>query len=88
MDNKAMAAKITKLREQAKDKNLPQDVRNEMLDKAVMLEVEAAKKSGVKMAKGGVVAAKAPAKKMMGGGYAAPMKKAMAKGGMAKKAKK
>lgn len=81
---KAGAAKVAKLREQAKDKSLPQEVRNQLLDKAVMMEVEAAKKAGVKMAKGGAVA-----KKMMGGGYAAPMKKAMAKGGaVAKKAKK
>lgn len=89
MDNKVMATKIQKLREQAKDKSLPQDVRNQMLDNAVKLEEEAAKKAGVKMAKGGAVAAKAP-KKMMYGGMTdkAPMKKAMAKGGAVKKAKK
>jgi hypothetical protein len=42
------------------------------------------------MAKGGAVKtpAKAAPKKMMGGGYAAPMKTAMAKGGAVKKGKK
>lgn len=89
MDNKATAMKIEKLREAAKDKTLPQEARNQMLDKANMLEQEAAKKAGVRLAKGGKVPAKkTAAKKMMGGGYAAPMKTAMAKGGMAKKAKK
>ena len=84
MDN--TAAKVAKLREMAKDKTLPQDVRNTYLDEAVKLEEKAAGKAGVKLAKGGAV--KAPAKKMMGGGYAAPMKTAMAKGGAAVKAKK
>ena len=93
MDNKATAAKIEKLREAAKDKSLPQEARNQMLDKAVMLEQEAAKKAGVKLAKGGMPmrggrTATNKAKKMMGGGYAAPMKTAMAKGGAVKKAKK
>jgi hypothetical protein len=78
MDN--TAAKVAKLREMAKDKTLPQDVRNQYLDDAVKLEEKAAGKAGVKLAKGGAV--KKPAtKKMMGGGYAAPMKTAMAKGG-------
>jgi len=88
MDNKATAAKIEKLREAAKDKSLPQEARNQMLDKAVMLEQEAAKKAGVKLAKGGMPmrggrTATNKAKKMM-----APMKTAMAKGGAVKKAKK
>jgi hypothetical protein len=95
MEDKATAARIVKLREQAKDKSLPQDVRNTFLDRANQLEQEAAKKAGVKMAKGGLPVRGSRAatnmenkKKMMGGGYVAPMKKAMAKGGMAKKAKK
>lgn len=84
MEDKATAMKIEKLREAAKDKTIPQEARNQLLDKANMLEQEAAKKAGVKLAKGGVVA-KAPAKKAMA---KAPAKKAptkLAKGGMAKK---
>lgn len=66
------AAKIASLRERAKDKSLPQDVRNSFLDKAVELENKAAG-----YAKGGMVASK----KMMGGGMAtkAAAKKTMAK---------
>ena len=84
------AEKIDKLREMAKDKSLPQDVRNTYLDQAVKLEEKAAKGAGVKLAKGGAVVAKAPAKaapkKMMYGGMAdKPM---MAKGGSVAKAKK
>ncbi len=81
------AAKVAKLRKMAEDKSLPQDVRNTYLDEAVKLEEKAAKGAGVKMAKGGSVKKPAP-KKMMGGGYAAPMKTAMAKGGAVKKGKK
>lgn len=80
MEDKAKAMKIEKLREQAKDKTIPQEARNQLLDKANMMEQEMAKKAGVKLAKGGVVAKKAVAK--------APAKKAptkLAKGGMAKK---
>ena len=85
MDN--TAAKVAKLREMAKDKNLPQDVRNTYLDEAVKLEEKAAMKSGVRMAKGGAVVAKAPAKDLpMRGSRTATN---MAKGGSAmKKAKK
>jgi hypothetical protein len=68
----------------AEDKSLPQAVRNQYLDEAVKLEEKGAMKSGVKMAKGGAVVAKAP-KKMMYGGMAE--KTMMAKGG-AVKAKK
>jgi len=85
------AAKVAKLRKMAEDKSLPQDVRNTYLDEAVKLEEKAAKGAGVKLAKGGAVKApaKAAPKKMMMGGYAAPMKTAMAKGGAAmKKGKK
>jgi hypothetical protein len=83
---KTDAEKVAKLREMAKDKSLPQDVRNTYLDQAVKLEEKAAKGAGVKLAKGGAV--KAAPKKMMGGGYAAPMKTAMAKGGAVKAKKK
>jgi hypothetical protein len=66
----------------AKDKSLPQDVRNQYLDEAVKLEEKGAMKAGVKMAKGGAV------KKMMYGGMA-EKKPMMAKGGAAmKKGKK
>jgi hypothetical protein len=76
MNQMTAAAKVAKLREMAKDKSLPQDVRNQYLDEAVKLEEKGAMKAGVKMAKGGSV------KKMMYGGMAdKPM---MAKGGMAK----
>jgi hypothetical protein len=77
MDNKAIAAKIARLRERANDKSLPQDVRNTMLDEATKLEQESAKRAGVRLAKGGDV------KKMAMGGMA---KKPMmyAKGGMVK----
>jgi hypothetical protein len=89
MDN--TAAKVAKLREMAKDKSLPQDVRNTYLDEAVKLEEKAAGKAGVKLAKGGAVVAKAPAKaapkKMMYGGMA-EKKTAMAKGGAVKAKKK
>lgn len=97
MDDKAKAAKIAKLRKQAENKDLPQDVRNQFLDNANALELEMGKKANPGMfAKGGSVVAKAPAK-----APAKPaMKKApalavmiavgkpkakMAKGGMAKK---
>ena len=86
------AAKVAKLREMAKDKTLPQPVRNQYLDEANMLEEKAAKGAGVKLAKGGAVVAKAPmkkpvVKKMMYGGMT-EKKPVMAKGGAVKKAKK
>lgn len=84
---KTDAEKVTKLREMAKDKSLPQDVRNQYLDQANKLEEKGATKAGVKLAKGGAVA-KPAAKKMMYGGVA-DKKPMMAKGGAAmKKAKK
>ena len=52
------AAKVKKLREAAKDKSLPQDVRNQMLDDANALEEKAAKAAGVALAKGGMVKTK------------------------------
>lgn len=94
MAPKTDAEKVAKLREMAKDKSLPQEVRNQYLDQAVKMEEKAAMKAGVKMAKGGAV--KPMAKKMMYGGAVAkelPMRGSrtatnMAKGGSAmKKAK-
>lgn len=73
------AAKIDMYREKAKDKSLPQDVRNTYLDRANALEEKMAKDAGVKLAKGGM-AKKAPMKATA----KQPMKK-LAKGGMAKK---
>lgn len=57
--------KAAKLREMAKDKSLPQAVRNQYLDDANMLEQKAAKAAGVRLAKGGAVA-KPSAKKVAG----------------------
>lgn len=93
MDN--TAAKVAKLREMAKDKSLPQDVRNTYLDEAVKLEEKAAVKAGVKLAKGGMAKKTAGKPMMMGGAVAKELPKRgqrtatnMAKGGsVAKKAK-
>jgi hypothetical protein len=89
-----IASKAAKFREMAKDKALPQDVRNAYLDKANKLEEGTMKPT---MAKGGSVVAKAPAKKpavkgpavVIAVGMAKPSKKStmMNKGGMAKKGK-
>jgi hypothetical protein len=84
MNQKTDAEKVAKLREMAKDKTLPQEVRNTYLDQAVKIEEKAAKGAGVKMAKGGAVKKDAP-KKMMMGGAVKPM---MAKGGAVKAKKK
>jgi hypothetical protein len=85
------AEKIEMYRERAKDKSLPQEVRNQYLDKATELEYKAYEETKAgktvsntaekKMAKGGSVVAKTPAKKM------AMKPKAMAKGGAVKKGK-
>jgi hypothetical protein len=87
------AEMVAKYREKAKDKSLPQDVKNMYLDKAVELERKAydKMKAGTKMAKGGMPVrgsrtATNKAKKMMGGGYAMKTP-AMAKGGSVKKGK-
>jgi len=56
------AQKIEKYRAQANDKSIPQDVRNDLLDKANALEYKAYGESK-KLAKGGAVSKKAPAKK-------------------------
>lgn len=80
---KTDAQKVQDLRKKAEDKSLPQDVRNTFLDRANQIEQEAAKKAGVKLAKGGMLPVR--------GSRAAPhmAKKVMAKGGaVAKKAKK
>ena len=69
MDTQAIAARIKRLRERANDRNLPQDVRNQMLDEANRLEQEGAARAGVRLAKGGMAK-----KKPMG----------YAKGGMVK----
>jgi hypothetical protein len=91
MNQMTAAAKVAKLREMAKDKSLPQDVRNTYLDEAVKLEEKAAGKAGVKLAKGGAVkkpaTKKTAAKPMMYGGMA-EKKPMMAKGGSVAKAKK
>jgi len=63
------AEMVAKYREKAKDKTLPQEVKNMYLDKAVELEQKAYKKEkptslGPKMAKGGAVH-KMPNGKMM-----------------------
>ena len=78
MDKATGTNKAAKFREMAKDKSLPQDVRNAYLDKANEAERMAAKP---KMAKGGAVAPK----KMMYGGMADKKMPAMAKGGAVKK---
>ena len=84
------AEKVAKFREMAKDKSLPQDVRNTYLDRANELEraeYEATKpKEKMAMAKGGAVkkATKAPAKGavVIAIGMGKPK---MAKGGAVKK---
>jgi len=74
------AAEIKRLRKQAMDEKLPQDARNQMLDKANAIEYKFYEKEKG-MAKGGAVKAKG----YMYGGYA-DKEKAMAKGGAVKKA--
>lgn len=97
MDKKAAAAEIKRLRAQAKDKSIPQEARNEMLDRANAIELkfyDKAVKGGETMAKGGAVKKKG----YMYGGDATKMNgmhkmpdgsmmkdSAMAKGGAVKK---
>lgn len=94
------AEKVAMYREKAKDKSLPQDVRNAYLDKATALEAKAYEetKAGstksntpAQYAKGGAVkkGAKSPAIAIVIG-MAKPKGKAtmMSKGGMAKGKKK
>ena len=92
------AEKVKMYREKAKDTSIPQEVRNTYLDRANELERKAfedtkkAPTPPVKLAKGGMPVrgsrtATNKTKKMMGGGYAMPVKTPMmAKGGMTKKA--
>jgi len=69
---KTDAQKVAELRKQAMDKSLPQEVRDMADKKANEIEGKSVEKStGMKLAKGGAVVAKAPAKK------AAPKKFAM-----------
>ena len=91
------AEKVKMYREKAKDTSIPQEVRNTYLDRANELErkaYEATKAPAApetKLAKGGMPVrgsrtATNKEKKMMGGGYAMPMKTPMmAKGGAASK---
>jgi len=97
MDKKAAAAEIKRLRAQSKDKSIPQEARNEMLDRANAIELkfyDKAVKGGETMAKGGAVKKKG----YMYGGDATKMNgmhkmpdgsmmkdSAMAKGGAVKK---
>lgn len=74
------AAEIKRLRKQAENESIPQDARNEMLDKANKIEYDFYEKEK-KMSKGGAVKEKG----YMYGGYA-DKEKAMAKGGAVKKA--
>jgi len=81
-----IASKASKYREMAKDKALPQDVRNAYLDKANKLEEGTMKPT---MAKGGMVAkGKKPAIKgpavVIAVGIGKGKKPMMSKGGMAK----
>ena len=85
MDNKAIAAKIARLRERANDKSLPQDVRNTMLDQAVKLEQEAAKRAGVRLAKGGMAMPMVEKAGKKVPAFAADGVGKMAKGGAVKK---
>ena len=92
------AEKVKMYREKAKDTSIPQEVRNTYLDRANELERKAYEDTKApatppaKLAKGGMPVrgsrtATNKTKKMMGGGYAMPVKTPMmAKGGMTKKA--
>ena len=77
MDKKAAAAEIKRLRKQAQNEKIPQEARNEMLDKANEIEIQFYEKEAG-MAKGGAVK-----KGYMYGGDA--KKEMMAKGGAVKK---
>ena len=89
------AEKVKMYREKAKDTTIPQEVRNTYLDRANELErkaFEATKAPEKKMMYGGMPVrgsrtATNAKKKMMGGGYAMPVKTPMmSKGGAVKKA--
>ena len=97
---KTDAQKVTELRKQAQDKSLPQEVRDMADKKANDIEGKSVKKAtGMELAKGGAVVAKAPMKKpaakktaakspalVIAVGVGKPKGKAMMnKGGMSKK---
>ena len=80
---KTDAQKVTEYRKMAMDKTLPQEVRDQADMKANALEAKSVEaKTGMKLAKGGAVVAKAPMKKP------AAKKPMMAKGGATKAKKK
>lgn len=85
---KTDAQKVTELRKQAMDKSLPQEVRDMADKKANAIEGKSVEKAtGMKLAKGGAVVAKAPVKELSKRGSRTATN--MAKGGsVAKKAKK
>jgi hypothetical protein len=85
---KTDAQKVAELRKQAMDKSLPQEVRDMADKKANEIEGKSVKKAtGMELAKGGAVVAKAPAKELPKRGSRTATN--MAKGGsVAKKAKK
>jgi hypothetical protein len=85
---KTDAQKVAELRKQAMDKSLPQEVRDMADKKANEIEAKSVEKAtGMKLAKGGAVVAKAPAKELPKRGSRTATN--MAKGGsVAKKAKK
>ena len=78
-----VAAKVAKLRAAAKDTSIPQDIRNQYLDKANQLEQSTYKPT---MAKGGAVKKPVPKGTAVAIviGVGKPKKPMMAKGGMAK----
>lgn len=92
---KTDAQKVTELRKQAMDKSLPQEVRDMADKKANEIEGKSVEKAtGMKLAKGGAVVAKAPKKMMYGGAVAKELPKRgsrtatnMAKGGSVKSKK-
>lgn len=66
MDKAKAAAEVKRLRAQAKNEKIPQEARNEMLDKANEIEYKFYEESkGEAMAKGGAVKKKPAAKKVV-----------------------
>lgn len=103
MTKQEAAAEVKRLRTQAQQKGIPQDAKNNMLDRANAIEAKwFSKETGKPYAKGGAVKKKAPAKKapatktasrqspvvaIMVGAMDKKPTKKMAKGGVSKKAK-
>lgn len=84
---KTDAQRVTELRKQAQDTSLPQPVRDQADTKANEIEKKSVEKTGVKLAKGGVVgkmpmkaAAKQPMKKDVQKSLTKVMEKAYPKG--------